>query len=448
MKIIQSANNLIDLVIGKRKYEENVAYRALHYLVFTETEQGKTLVFNNLTKAMVLLDCDEYRALKENDFSENKELKVKLVEMLFLVEEFFNEKATSESVREISKNISNTNEITSYTILPTTSCNARCFYCYEAGTKFITMDAYTADAVAKYIIKKSNGKKVYIQWFGGEPLCNIMVIDRICNYLLANNVSFQSTMTTNGYLFDEKIIRKAVDLWNLRAVQITLDGLADTYNKVKNYINDDTNAFEKVINNIEKLSKSKIRVRIRLNMDYHNSEELYQLADLLHDRFEDRKNIALYVMPLYENVGYKKTVHDEIEREELFDSCIKLTDYFLELGFSVRNYTRIDSISTFACQADNPTIQLILPNGDLGFCEHYLENDSFSSVFEEKKSKPFWCDYRAPIEKCNTCAYYPTCLVMEKCGNGSVKCNKYTIHSHIKSIEYSMQMIYNKWKEK
>lgn len=35
--------------------------------------------------------------------------------------------------------------ITNYTILTTTGCNARCFYCYEKGTKPVTMTAETAD---------------------------------------------------------------------------------------------------------------------------------------------------------------------------------------------------------------------------------------------------------------------------------------------------------------
>ena len=162
MKIIQPAASLIDLVIGKRKYDTDVIYRPIHYLIFAETKDKKTLVHNNLTKSIILLDPSEYCALKSNDFSKHQDLKQKLVEMLFLVQEAFNEKETADSIRKIAKSIFPTNEITSYTILPTTSCNARCFYCYEAGTKFITMDENTAEAVAKYIVKNSNGKKVNI----------------------------------------------------------------------------------------------------------------------------------------------------------------------------------------------------------------------------------------------------------------------------------------------
>ena len=447
MKLIQSADNLIDLVMGKHKYDENIPYRPLNYLIYTETAENKTLVFNNLTKAMVLLEPDECNALKKNDFSNNIELKIKLAEMFFLVKNSFDEKKNVDSIRDISRSINATNAITSYTILPTTACNARCFYCYEAGIEFKTMNENTADAVSKFIIKNSKGKKVRIQWFGGEPLCNMSVIDIICSNLSDNNVIYKSTMTTNGYLFDDNVIPKAVNLWHLKGVQITLDGLADTYNKVKNYKNNDNNAFDRVVDNIIKLSDSGISVRIRLNMDYHNSTELYQLADYLHNRFGDRKNISLYVAPLFENVGYTKTIHNELEKEELIDSCIKLTEYFFKLGFPVRQYECLDRVQTFSCQADNPSMFIILPNGDLAFCEHYLENDSFGSVFDNEVKKPFWCDYRSPIADCATCPQYPTCLVLERCISGSVKCNRFTRYTRLKSIEFSMKKTYNKFME-
>ncbi len=444
MKLIQKPAKLIDLIIGKRAYNENFIYRPLKYLIFAEISDKETLVFNNLTKALILLNSTETQVMKTLDFSKHLDFKIKLVEMLFLVEENFNEKQNADSIRSISKNLSSTNDITCYTILPTTACNARCFYCYEAGTNFVTMDNYTAEAVSNYIINKSNGKDISIQWFGGEPLCNINAIDIICENLSKNKINFKSTMTTNGYNFDTDVVEKAVKKWHLQFVQITLDGLAETYNRVKNYKNNDKNAFGRIINNINLLSKAGIDVRIRLNMDYHNSDELYELAEYLHNELNFLDKISLYVMPLYENVGFTKTVHTEIEKEELIDSCINLMNHFIKLGFSVRKYTRINSISEYACQADNPSMVLILPNGDLGFCEHYLENDSFGTVYDYDVKKPFWCDYRKPIDKCNTCALYPTCLMMEKCVNGSLKCDRYTIYSHTKSIEHSMKHIYEK----
>jgi UTP--glucose-1-phosphate uridylyltransferase len=85
-------------------------------------------------------------------------------------------------------------------------------------------------------------------------------------------------MTSNGYLFDEKLVTKAVHSWNLEDIQITLDGTENVYNKTKNYIYKNTNAFKRVIDNIGLLLKAGVRVMIRLNIGEHNKEDLYELV--------------------------------------------------------------------------------------------------------------------------------------------------------------------------
>ena len=93
------------------------------------------------------------------------------------------------------------NEITGYTIFPTTDCNARCFYCFELGRSRIKMSIETAQKVVQYIKAHCGGKKVNISWFGGEPLFHQEAIDTICDGLRAEGVEFASTMVSNGYLF-------------------------------------------------------------------------------------------------------------------------------------------------------------------------------------------------------------------------------------------------------
>ena len=68
-----------------------------------------------------------------------------------------------------------------FTILTTSACNARCFYCYELGLKNKThMSLETAEKVAKYIIKHApKDRSVTLDWFGGEPLFNHKMISII-----------------------------------------------------------------------------------------------------------------------------------------------------------------------------------------------------------------------------------------------------------------------------
>ena len=117
-----------------------------------------------------------------------------------------------------------------FIMFPTTTCNARCFYCYENPMKKMPMTIDMAERVARYIMKKAPDKNrtVGLRWFGGEPLFNMKVIDYICEGLTENGIYFNSYFTTNGYLFDDDVIQKAIEIWHCVSCQITIDGTEGT----------------------------------------------------------------------------------------------------------------------------------------------------------------------------------------------------------------------------
>ena len=69
------------------------------------------------------------------------------------------------------------------------------------------MTPETADEVVEFIKKHHGGKKIAIDWFGGEPLVGARIIKRICEKLKTEGIDFKSDMVTNGYLFTEEMIR-------------------------------------------------------------------------------------------------------------------------------------------------------------------------------------------------------------------------------------------------
>jgi sulfatase maturation enzyme AslB (radical SAM superfamily) len=54
-----------------------------------------------------------------------------------------------------------------------------------------------------------------LDWFGGEPLFNMDVIDLISSRVRAAGFNIMGSIVSNGYLFDDKVIQKAKDIWNL-----------------------------------------------------------------------------------------------------------------------------------------------------------------------------------------------------------------------------------------
>ena len=83
---------------------------------------------------------------------------------------------------------------------------------------------------------------------------------------------FWSSMVTNAYLFDPEVIARAVSFWRLRQINVTLDGVGETYDRIKAFKGVETGAFERVTENIRRLSEAGVRVTIRMNYDLHNLE--------------------------------------------------------------------------------------------------------------------------------------------------------------------------------
>ena len=444
MTQIKGADKTISSILGKQSVNESVRYRFLYFCLITEVENG-LLIYNNLTKELLLISEKEYNILIENNFSVDGEMVIELIEKWFLVPQEHDDVALSDKLIKIGRLIKNKSVVTDYNILTTTACNARCFYCYEAGTKAITMTEKTANDVAEYIIKKSKGKEVHITWFGGEPLCNLKAIDIICDRLTEKNVSFYSQMVSNAYLFDDELCEKAVNKWKLKWIQITLDGLADTYNRVKNYVYNDSDAFVRVTDNIERICKKNIAVQVRLNMDKHNAAELNDLVTYLNERFNKYKLFTLYPQLIYEDVGYEKISRTEEESAALIEQFYELRDR-IKLLNSNWNIIKRDKFKCYSCQADDPSWLMILPDGNLGFCEHYIDSEFFGTIYDDTPKPAVWCEYCKPIQKCHTCPAYPTCLILEKCPAGMHKCSDFDEDIRVDYIRKGVLSTYKKYK--
>lgn len=220
MKIIKYPNNEILSNLGNPPIFDTNDYRFMKYCINVNVDEG-ILIYNYLTRALVLLteeDINNLGDIKKYDF---------MYKWYFLVSPDFDEQLIVDTLRErfrIPQDDLYLDHPSTFTILSTTKCNARCFYCYENGLnnkRHMTLEV--AEQVADYINKVAYNH-INLAWFGGEPLFNMKVIDKITNKLHSYNREFTSSMTTNGYLFNKDIIIKAKNTWNLRTVQITIDG--------------------------------------------------------------------------------------------------------------------------------------------------------------------------------------------------------------------------------
>jgi uncharacterized protein len=293
-----------------------------------------------------------------------------------------------------------------YRIYTTLKCNAKCPYCYERGAEPISMSEKTADNICNFIVDNMvDNTRIILEWFGGEPLLNKKIINYICNKISPiceqRGIKYLSRMTTNGLLVDEEIINDALKTWNLTQVQITLDGLKQTYERIKGF--DTKNAFDRVICNILLLLDNNFKVTVRLNYDIDNYKEILELIDFFGERFSKYDNLK---------ISYKKIMNKND------DNSLKASED-LDLGILMKclNNGLIKNTIDTIQHRDNTCVAhmlhsfMILPDGKIGKCSQAIsDNDIIGDVVNgiDENKIVRWCSPRLNQE-CLDCNLLPLC---------------------------------------
>ncbi|MBR6922241.1 MAG: radical SAM protein, partial [Clostridia bacterium] len=330
-------------------------------------------------------------------------------------------------------------------VLTTTDCNARCYYCYEAGIRRCYMSADVAKDVSDYIIGASDGREVELRWFGGEPLMNPEVIDIICGKLREAGVEYTSAMVSNGYLFNGDVIRKAKGLWNLKSVQITLDGCGEVYNRVKAY-KEPGDAYSRVINNVDNALKAGIKVHIHLNVSRKNISDLMTLADELEKTFSKREGLFASAALLgdfrRENERFNGDVYDAQE-------YLKLRKKLKDAGFEGKRSPLKRELNFNNCMADNDACEIILPDGRLSKCDEQLDKDCFGDIYSKERDTENIKSWKEQVKlsECFGCPLYARCINLKKCAWVNENCSKTSQIIRLGVLKDQITDAYKEWKE-
>ena len=432
--------NAAVMSILKKRTASGSAYRMIKYHAETKTEDG-ILLFNLLTRELLLLSEEEYANRLNSEY---------LRSSWFVVPEEINEKEYVKLARLVLNTLGNNGDyIAKYTILTTTDCNARCFYCYELGCARVPMSEETAHKTADYIINNCGGHKVELSWFGGEPLYNASVIDLICKRLREANIKYRSKMFTNGYLFHQENVDKAVNDWALESLQISLDGTEEVYNKSKAYIYKTGSAYQIVMENIGRLLDAGIAVTVRLNTDLYNADDLMVLVDELAKRFEKNNDkLEIYIFPLFDDNKPQDQRYTPEDLKLLYDKIGSLTKKVSQYGLSRMKSLRLRTAPrTRHCMADSDHTAVVRPDGNLALCDH--KDEFFSHIDTQERDQAMiesWKELCEELPECNDCFYYPDCVRLKKCTN-PISCTKYTREQNRYSLESLVVKELKLWKE-
>ena len=314
-------------------------------------------------------------------------------------------------------------DIVQYVILPTTACNARCFYCFEQGMRYRSMDAGTVEDTVRFIRqhRPADSRAIRIHWFGGEPLCAADNIDRICAGLVEAGIDYTAEMTSNGSLFTEALVRKAREMWKLDEIQITLDGMAEEYARRKRYAGTVKDPFGTVIRNVHRLLAGGIRVTVRLNVDENNLGEIYRVAAYLTEEFpeEERKKMRVYAHSLFGELSDGPGACPvDAGTEALEARVLEVNDYLRRLGLIRYDLDTLFRLKSHYCMVTAPECNVLIDaEGRLFACDAMPDSMRYGDV-RTGIDPEAWKRVAAPCgvsPECRRCVFLPQCTDFSRC---------------------------------
>lgn len=422
---------------GREKENPALDYRPTRHSLSVPCPEGE-LLYHTLTGELLLLSPGEQQSARQE-----------LIARRFLVPVEYDECRLSDDVHRVAVMLAPPSAVKkNFTILTTTDCNARCFYCYEMGRKRVPMSRQIAEDAANYMADVCGGEPVHLSWFGGEPLHNIEAIDVITSTLANRGIAFSSSMTSNGFYLTPDVSRKAVRDWHLTRVQITIDGTEQVYNRTKAFVDDCPNPFRRVLDNIEGALDSGLRIVIRLNVDKNNADDMADAVDVLARRFQGRDNCHMLVVLLRSFAG---KVHEFGEEEEAAACYFRLTE-------KIRGYELFKEkplyrdLSANRCMADSESAEVILPDGRLGKCEHFSETELIGDLYSPRRDEEMCSAWKerctlADMPECADCPLYPRCISLKKCDWTKHGCPLSTRIIRTENLKRQLLQEYETWKK-
>ncbi|UNT57323.1 radical SAM/SPASM domain-containing protein [Lysinibacillus capsici] len=380
-----------------------------------EEELGDNLViYNSLSSGILMLNeeySNSYKTFKKTGVCDRNDLIAEFKRGGMIVDDDINE---VEALNVASLNSRFNTNVLGLTIAPTLKCNFACPYCFEEGYRQNSMDELAKAKVIEFVKRKTdNISSLTVCWYGGEPLLQLKTIEHLTNEFknnLKDNMSYTSSIVTNGYNLTKKVALKLKELDITRA-QVTVDGPPDIHDKRRVLLNGQ-GSFERIFENI-KNTHSIITISIRINVDKTNINRVDEILDYLENN--GLKNKVSFYLACVEDSANSCTNPDCFETKEFSIEEIGFYKRALNRGF---NSIYIPSSNIGICGAVSNNSYVIDPKGDLYKCWNEIGRaeekvgDVFNGVkYNEKMTK--WLLYN-PLSntdsKCANCTVLPVCF--------------------------------------
>ncbi|MCR5722285.1 MAG: radical SAM protein [Lachnospiraceae bacterium] len=386
-------------------------------------QEGATYLYNSLTgleSIMKIYDKDLQEEAK--NFLEGKESKHSnpVIENLLKEKGYLIDGDTDEfKLVESKKEKLLTDEKLTLTLIPTSGCNFKCVYCYEEF-KPIMMSERTIDDVVRFTEKFLGGKKVlFVNWFGGEPLLALNVIEALTAKLRTlckeKKVAYFAGVTTNGYLLTMENFKR---LAACRVIdyQVSIDGLKEDHDRLR-CLKNKGGTYDVIFENLKRISDevtgNRFSISIRCNCLKASKEKREEAENIFYENFgkDERFSITFHAVKDWggESVNaLRKELLTEQEEIDLLNEALRDKSEKRMKKLTHLNVLDSRSNSCFACKADN---YVIGADGSIYKCTS--DFDKPLGNVSKGDSPTEWFDITKETnlrEECRECAFYGACM--------------------------------------
>ena len=387
------------------------------YLLYHTRTQGLVKI-NRALKAVIDNYFHPLYFSERNHFTEDL---LQLKKMGFLVQ---SHEEDADKMRKFFHEIKYLHDVKCFpvTILTTAACNFRCSYCFEDATRSSeTMDIETCDLVIDWMkrwLSHAPYQKIYVTFYGGEPLLNTDAIDYICEkmrpWCRKTEIDFAFMLQTNGYLLSTELVDRYMPL-GLQHVQISVDGMKDDHDKNRKLANGQ-GTFNVIMDNIIDCV-DKVDIGLSVSYEKDNVEHIERLLDYLEGLGILHKLGQFIFAPVQPSLG-PEGKPQQIQRAECFcnyeDDCLISANKKIMQILKKKNLFMPRMLSAFACPLTRENGAVTIDaKGRLFRCNSMLGHPEFS--IGDIRDKDFNRQQRYfrdldVWEKCPIdCAYLPVC---------------------------------------
>lgn len=409
-----------------------MTWKSSRYTRAIAVDDGAGLLYNGRTGALVQLGAGTFdrakallgergRPLPADCEADALFTHLRLGE--FIVAEDYDELRTLEELYEGQRRRSRFQ----LTIFPTFGCNLACDYCF-VGRKRGALSRVAQDEILAFVrrhLEENEIPGMSVDWLGGEPLLALPVIEYLSRgfreLCAEKGIPYSAQVITNGTVITDEAIG-ILETCGVDRLQITLDGPQEIHDRRRPFkvLNDARSSFEVILSGLERLL-GKFLIRLRINVDRHNLDNVWPLLELFEERgwLGPEREFYPYlsrVAPFTE--ACSSVVDDACDLDSFYRVQFRWIERLFELGVPVlfQGLYQYPLPRHYNCGAIGTNGFIFNAAGEVHKCGLAVDDpgEAVGTIGQQidvdgKASK--WRSF-SPFDnpKCRRCPYLPSCL--------------------------------------